>query len=145
MFIQCSLIRDTNFRSLSIIEQTSALLGKLSLDINLKVRFLITAAQLGSRCTINISLALQYVGKWCIILNALLYATYSLCKLSRRYTDFARATITQDIFIPGPIRPGLSTVSESLMYLVVTTLPTSQSELALPSTGSWLPSRLSST
>ena len=33
MFIQCSLIRDTNFRSLSIIEQTSALLDKRSLDI----------------------------------------------------------------------------------------------------------------
>ena len=71
MFIQCSLIRDTNFRSLSIIEQTSALLDKPSLDINLKVRFLITAAQLGTRFTVDISLALQYVGKWCIILNVL--------------------------------------------------------------------------
>ena len=87
MFIQCSLIRDTNFRSLSIIEQTSALLDKPSLDINLKVRFLITAAQLGTRFTVNISLALQYVGKWCIILNALLYATYSLCKLRAVYLD----------------------------------------------------------
>ena len=27
---------------------------------------------------------------------------------SRRYTDFARATITRVIFIPGPTRPGLS-------------------------------------
>ena len=42
-----------------IIEQTSALLDKLSLDINLNVRFLITAAQLGTRFTVNISLALQ--------------------------------------------------------------------------------------
>ena len=27
---------------------------------------------------------------------------------SRRYTDFERATITLDIFIPGPTQPGLS-------------------------------------
>ena len=63
------------------------MLDKPSLDINLKVRFLITAAQLGTRFTVNISLALQYVGKWCIILNALLYATCSLCKLRAVYLD----------------------------------------------------------
>ena len=52
----------------------------------------------------------------------------------RRYTAFARATRTRDIFIPGV--PGCN---GSLM------LPTSQSELALPSTENCLPSRLSST
>ena len=31
------------------------------------------------------------------------------CRTSSRcYTDFARATMTRDIFIPGPTRPGLS-------------------------------------
>ena len=84
---------------------------------------------------------------------------------SRRYTDFARATITRDIFK----RPGLGgsltyrqthTVSQTYtrhdetVILCYEThrfrifdvpcynnmLPSSQSELALPSTGSWLPS-----
>ena len=36
-------------------------------------------------------------------------------------------------------------VLRNTQFLVVMMLPTSQSELALPSTGSWLPSRLSST
>ena len=73
---------------------------------------------------------------------------------SSRYTDFTRATITRDIFIPGPTRPGLSRSSTNRqntfnILLVVTgitiiILPMSQSELALPSTGSWLRSRLSS-
>ncbi len=85
---------------------------------------------------------------------------------SRRYTDFARATITRDIFK----RPGLSgslryrqthTISQTYTWHDQTVilcyethssriidvpcynnmLPSSQSELALPSAGSWLPSR----
>ena len=69
-------------------------------------------------------------------------------------TDFTQATITRDIFIPGPTRPGLSRSSTNRqntfnILLVVTGItiiivPMSQSELALPSTGSWLRSRLSS-
>ena len=85
---------------------------------------------------------------------------------SRRYTDVARATITRDIFT----RPGLSgsltyrhthilwqiyTWHDQTVILCYEThsfriidvpccnnmLPSSQSELALPSAGSWLPSR----
>ena len=52
---------------------------------------------------------------------------------SRCYTDFARATITQDIFIPGPTRPGLTQNTHHFTSL--------QSEFALQSTGSWLASR----
>ena len=62
------------------------------------------------------------------------------CTPCRRYMDFTRATITRDIVIPGPTRPGLCHSGKS--HNIFTIL---QSELALPSTGSWLPSRLSST
>ena len=62
---------------------------------------------------------------------------------SRRYTDFARAAITRDIFITDPTQPGLSLSlinrQNTQFYNIL------QSELALPSTGSWLPIRLSST
>ena len=73
------------------------------------------------------------------------------CTSSRCYTDFAGATITRDIVIPGPTRPGLSHAGKTHNILqthtwhdqiVTIMLPTSQSELALPSTGSWLPSRV---
>ena len=47
------------------------------------------------------------------------------------------ATITREIFTPGPTRCGLSQNTQHFTIL--------QSELALPSTGRWLPSRLSST
>ena len=60
-----------------------------------------------------------------------------------RFMDFARATITRDIFIPSPTQFGLS---RSLTNRQNTLHFTSfKSDLALPSTGSWLPSRLSST
>ena len=56
------------------------------------------------------------------------------------YTDFERATITRDIFIPGPTQPGLSRSSTNRQNTQHFTIL--QSELALPSTGSWLPGRL---
>ena len=60
-----------------------------------------------------------------------------------QYMDFARVTITRDIFIPGPTQCGLS---RSLTNRQNTQHFTSlKRELALLSTGSWLPSRLSST
>ena len=62
---------------------------------------------------------------------------------SRSYTDFARATINRDIIISGPMRPGLSRSFTNMQNTQHFT--NLQSELALPSTGSWLPSRLSST
>ena len=41
-----------------------------------------TARQLGTLFTTNIKLALQlYVGRWCMNLKALLYATFNLCML----------------------------------------------------------------
>ena len=40
-----------------------------------------TARQLDTLFTTNIKLALQYVGRWCMNLNALLYATFNLCML----------------------------------------------------------------
>ena len=62
---------------------------------------------------------------------------------SVQYMDFARVTITRDIFIPGPTKCGLS---RSLTNRQNTQHFTSlKRELALPSTGSWLLSRLSST
>ena len=61
-------------------------------------------------------------------------------KSSRLYTDFARATLTRDIFNPGPTRPGLSQNWQNTDHFTIL-----HNELALPNTGSWLPSRLSST
>ena len=40
--------------------------------------------------------------------NYLSYLYVYCSASSRRYTDFARAMITRDIFIPGPTRSGLS-------------------------------------
>ena len=59
---------------------------------------------------------------------------------SRRYTEFAQATIIRGIFIPGPSRPGLSQNRHNTHNF-----PILQSELAWPSTGCWLPGHLSST
>ena len=62
---------------------------------------------------------------------------------SVQYMDFARVTITRDIFIPGPTQCGLSrTLTNRQNTQHFTSL---MRELAFPSTGSWLPSRLSST
>ena len=59
------------------------------------------------------------------------------------YMDFARATITRDIFFPGPTQCGLS---RSLTNMQNTQhFKSLKRELALPSTGIWLPNRLSST
>ena len=70
-------------------------------------------------------------------------AQRSTSPTSVRYMDFARATITRDISIPGPMQCGLS---RSLTNRQNTQHFTSLKRvLALPSTGSWLPSRLSST
>ena len=63
--------------------------------------------------------------------------------ISVRFMDFARATITRDIFIPSPAQFGLShrlTNRQNTLHFT-----SFKSDLALPSTGSWLPSRLSST
>ena len=59
---------------------------------------------------------------------------------SVRYMDFARATITRDIFISGPAQRGLRrnlTNRQNTQH--ITSL---KRELAFPSTGSWLQSRL---
>ena len=70
-------------------------------------------------------------------------ATEYIAYRSVRYMGFARATITRDIFIPSPTQCGLS---RSLTNRQNTQHFTSlKRESALPSTGSWLPSRLSST
>ena len=70
-------------------------------------------------------------------------AQRSKSPISVRFMDFARATITRDVFIPSPTQFGLS---HSLTNRQNTLHFTSfKSDLALPSTGSWLPSRLSST
>ena len=62
---------------------------------------------------------------------------------SVRYMDFARATITRDIFIPDPTQCGLR---RSLTNRQNTQRFTSlKKELALSSTGRCLLSRLSST
>ena len=61
---------------------------------------------------------------------------------SRRYKDFATVTIIWDIFIPGPYaaqtKSQLNKQAKNAQF-------NNFAELALPSTGSWLPSRLSST
>ena len=70
-------------------------------------------------------------------------STWYIAYRSVRYMGFARATITRDIFIPSPTQCGLSrswTNRQNTQQL--TSL---KREVALPSTGSWLPSRLSST
>ena len=64
---------------------------------------------------------------------------------SVQYMNFARVTITRDIFIPGPMECGLScslTNRQNTHHLTSLKM-----ELALPSSGSWLLSRpsLSST
>ena len=70
-------------------------------------------------------------------------ATDYIAYRSVRNMDFARATITRDIFIPGPTQCGLS---RSLTNRQNTEHFTSlKREFALPSTWSWLPSRLSPT
>ena len=69
-------------------------------------------------------------------------ATEYIAYRSVQYMDFARVTITRDIFITGPTQFGLS---RSLTNRQNTQHFTSlKRELALPSTGSWLSSRLSS-
>ena len=65
-------------------------------------------------------------------------ATKYIAYRSVQYMDFAWVTITRDIFIPGPTQCGLSRSKHTPFYKF-------EEELALPSTGSWLPSRLSST
>ena len=40
-----------------------------------------TARQVGTPFTANVKLALQFVGRWCMNLKALLYATFNLCML----------------------------------------------------------------
>ena len=70
-------------------------------------------------------------------------ATEYIAYRSVRYMDFAQATISRDIFIPCPTQCGLS---RSLTNRQNTQHFTSlKREFALPSTVSWLPSRLSST
>ena len=70
-------------------------------------------------------------------------ATEYIAYRAVRYMDFARATITRDNFIPGPTQCGLSgSLTNRQNPQHFTRL---KRELALPSTGSWLPSRLSST
>ena len=68
-------------------------------------------------------------------------ATEYIAYRSVRCMDCARATITRDIFIPGPTQCGLSRILNRRNTQHFTSL---KRELALPSTGSWLPSRLSS-
>ena len=69
-------------------------------------------------------------------------ATEYIAYRSVRHMDFARATITRDIFFQSPTQCG---INRSLTNRQNTQHLTSlKSELALPNTGSWLPSRLSS-
>ena len=70
-------------------------------------------------------------------------ATEYIAYRSVRYMDFVRSTMTGDIFIPGPTQCGLSrSLTNGQNTQPFTSL---KRELALPSTGSWLPSRRSST
>ena len=62
---------------------------------------------------------------------------------SRRFMDFATVTIILDIFIPGHY--ATETKSQLNKHATTHNLAILQNELALPSTGSWLPIRLSST
>ena len=57
--------------------------------------------------------------------------------------DFAKVTITWDIFIAGPYAARIKSQLNNRQNTQNLTIL--QSESALPSTGSWLPSRLSST
>ena len=56
-----------------------------------------TARQVGTPFTANVKLALQFVGRWCMNLKALLYATFNLCML-----DSSRA---RDVPPKAPMAP----------------------------------------
>ena len=71
-------MRDDHTRSLDIIERTSKCFEIVNLVIKRCTRFLMTALQSATLLTVNISLALQYVGSLCIIRKALLKATFNL-------------------------------------------------------------------
>ena len=70
------MILESHRSSFDVIHCIILLVDSLRRVINLYVMFLMTAGQLGTLLAVNIPLALQYIGKPCSILNALLYATY---------------------------------------------------------------------
>ena len=72
------MILESHRSSLDVIHCIMLLVDSRRRVINLYVVFLMTAGQLGTLLAVNIPLALQYIGKPCSILNALLYATCSL-------------------------------------------------------------------
>ena len=80
-FNQWRTILERYRASLVTTERTSELEEDTNLFMNQYIRFLITARQLGTLFTTNIKLALQCVGRWCMNLKALVYATFNLCIL----------------------------------------------------------------